>query len=63
MFRLKTNYILLHCFANFLESNDIVHDYNLRNNRNTKLHQLTTNVRFLVVNVTDLESGMTLIYL
>ena len=50
-----------HCFANFL--NDTVHAYNIRNNHNIKLHQWTTNVRLLVLNVTDLESGMTLIYL
>ena len=42
-------------FANFFESNDIVYDYNLRNNRNIKLFQLTTNVRFFSINVTDLE--------
>ena len=40
------NSLLLHCFANFFETNDTVHDYNLRNNRNIKLHQSTTNVSF-----------------
>ena len=57
------NSLLPHCFANFFESNDTVHDYNQRNNRNIKLHQSTTSVRFLVINVTNLESGMTLTYL
>ena len=57
------NSLLPHYFSNLFESNDTVHDYNLRNNRNIKLHQSTTNVRFLVSNVTDLGSGMTLIYL
>ena len=38
--------MLPHCFANFFESNDTVHDYNLRNNSNIKLHQSTTNLRY-----------------
>ena len=54
------NYLLTHCFANFFESNDTVRDYNPRYNRNI---QSTTNVSFLALNITDLESGMTLIYL
>ena len=41
--------LLPHCFANFFYSNDTVHDYNLRNNRNIKLHQPTTNVRFFSI--------------
>ena len=43
------NSLLPHCFANFFESNDTVHDYNLRNNRNIKLHKSTTNVRFFSI--------------
>ena len=54
---------LPHYFANFLEFNDTVQYHNIRTKRNIKLHQSTTNVRVLVFNVTDLESGMTLIYL
>ena len=55
------NSLLPRCFANLFECNDIVHDANLRYNRNIKLNQSTTNVSlFLVLNVTDLEAGMTL---
>ena len=43
------NSLLPQCFANFLESNNTVHDYNLRNNRNIKLHKSTTNVRFFSI--------------
>ena len=44
------NSLLPHCFANFFESNDTVHDYNLRNNRNIKLHQSTNKVFSLKYN-------------
>ena len=40
---------LPHCFANFFEFKDTVHDYNLRNNHKIKLHQVTTNVRFFSI--------------
>ena len=43
------NSLLPHCFANFFEFNDTVHDYNLQNNRNIKLHQSTTNVKFFSI--------------
>ena len=43
------NYLLPHCLTNFFESNNTVHDYNLRNNRNIKLHQSTINVRFFSI--------------
>ena len=43
------NSLLPHCFLNFFESNDTDHDYNLRKDHNIKLHESTTNVRFLSI--------------
>ena len=43
------NSLLSHCFANVIEFNDTVHDYNLRTNRNIKLHQSTINVRYFSI--------------
>ena len=43
------NSLLPHCFANLFESNDTAHDYNLRINRNIKLNQSTTSVRFVSI--------------
>ena len=44
------NSLLPHCFANFFQSNDPMHDYYRRNNCNIKLHQSTTNVRVFSIN-------------
>ena len=37
------------CFATSFDFNDTVHDYNRRKNRNIKLLQSTTNVRFFSI--------------